>query len=121
MTRTLVPSWSALARRSSPRGLAAVALATLTTLGALAIPACKSGGAATGSDDPALAAIQARIPPLTTTEFGPTPGFLAGGVLWADAPWGAIVIVAAGADTLDGERFCMIYPSESQRAASRAK
>jgi len=82
VTRTLVPSWSALARRSSPRGLAAVALATLATLGALAVPACKSRGGATGSDDPALAAIQTRIPPLATTEFGPTPGFLAGGTVF---------------------------------------
>ena len=69
MPRPLAPSSRQLARRSSLCGLIAVSLA---------LPACR-GGAAGGSDDPALAAIQARMPPLPTVEVGPAPGFLAGG------------------------------------------
>ncbi len=75
MTRSSVSSWQALARRSSLCGLAALTLAT-TAL------ACKSGGGAAGSDDPALAAILSRIPPLPTTEIGPAPGFLTGGTVY---------------------------------------
>jgi len=71
---------------SSPRRLAkSTTLATLAALAVIALPvtpACKSGRGTTGSDDPALAAIQARIPPLATAELGPTPGFLAGGTVY---------------------------------------
>ncbi len=49
---------------------------------ALALAACRSGGGAGAGDDPALAAIQARIPPLAATEIGAAPGFLAGGALY---------------------------------------
>lgn len=73
MTRSFVSSWQALARRSSQCGLAAVALAVL---------ACKSGGSAVGGGDPALAAIQSRMPPLPTSELSPAPGFLAGGTVY---------------------------------------
>ena len=51
-------------------------LSTVATIG------CKSGRNGTGSDDPALAAIQTRMSPLATTEIGPTPGFLAGGTVF---------------------------------------
>lgn len=76
MTRTTLSSWPALARRSSLCGLAAVTLVTATAL------ACKSGGGAAGSDDPSLAAILSRIPPVPTAEIGPAPGFLAGGTVY---------------------------------------
>ena len=64
---------------ASPRPrIASLALAALT----LALAACRSGGSADARDDPALAAIHARIPPLPAAELGPAPGFLAGGVLY---------------------------------------
>ncbi len=53
-------------------------LAALT----LSLSACKSGNNAGLSDDPALAAIQSRIPPLPAAELGPSPGFVAGGLLY---------------------------------------
>lgn len=62
----------------SPVSSSLCGLAALT----LALSACKGGGNAGLSDDPALAAIQARIPPLPVTDMGPTPGFLTGGVLF---------------------------------------
>ena len=63
-------------RRAAP-GLTAL-LASLT----LEVAACRSGGGSGAGDDPALAAIQARIPPLATAEIGASPGFLAGGALY---------------------------------------
>lgn len=48
----------------------------------LALAACRSGGGSGAGDDPALAAIQARIPPLAAAEIGAAPGFLAGGALY---------------------------------------
>ncbi len=53
-------------------------LAALT----LALSACKSGSNAGLSDDPALAAIQSRIPPLPAADLGPAPGFVAGGLVY---------------------------------------
>ncbi len=82
VNRTPASSSHALARRSSPCGLAAATLASFVSLVTLADVGCKSGGNASGSDDPALAAIQTRMPPLATTEIGPTPGFLAGGTVF---------------------------------------
>lgn len=51
----------------------------LVALAALS-PACGRGSTSAG--DPALAAIQSRIPPLTTTEIGVAPGFLGGGFVY---------------------------------------
>ncbi len=82
VTRTPVSSSHAPARRSSKHGLAAATLASFVSLVMLADVGCKSGGNRAGSDDPALAAIQTRMPPLATTEIGPTPGFLAGGTVF---------------------------------------
>ncbi len=76
VNRSPVSSWQALVRRSSLCGYAAVTLVTATHL------ACKPGGGATGSDDPALAAIHSRMPPLATAEIGPAQGFLAGGTVY---------------------------------------
>lgn len=58
--------------KSSLWGLAALTLAL----------SCKSGSKTGLSDDPALAAIQSRIPPLPAADLGPAPGFLAGGLLF---------------------------------------
>ena len=55
-------------------------LAALT----LALSACKSGRGVAGSDDPALAAIQAWIPSLPAADLGAAPGFLAGGLVYID-------------------------------------
>ena len=63
-------------RRASPR------LTALLTSLTLELAACRSGGGSGAGDDPALAAIQARIPPLAAAEIGPAPGFLAGGALY---------------------------------------
>ncbi len=57
---------------------ASLVLASLT----LALPACRSGTSAGTGDDPALAAIQSRIPPLPATELGAAPGFLGGGLVY---------------------------------------
>ena len=63
------------------RSLVSSSLCGLAAL-TFTLAACKSGGNASLSDDPALAAIQARIPPLPAADLGAAPGFLAGGLLY---------------------------------------
>jgi hypothetical protein len=63
------------------RPLAPWSRASLAGLAVLAL-GCGRGGSAGAGDDPALAAIQARIPPLPAAEVSPAPGFLAGGVVY---------------------------------------
>ena len=69
---------AAVKRTSTSRSRRVLALAAST----LVLAACRSGGGAGAGDDPALAAIQARMPPLATREVGAAPGFVAGGVLY---------------------------------------
>lgn len=68
MTSSIAPS-SRLLRR----GL-------LTASLVLSLPGCGRGPA--GAGDPALAAIQTRIPPLPAADVGLAPGFLAGGFVY---------------------------------------